>query len=365
MAYFRKLPKLPLLIDLLARGGSWLIFVNADPDAMASAMALKRIMSHKAATVGITRINEVTRPDNLAMIRYARLHMLPYSPDLVGRYQHYALVDSQPQHNPLFADVPFSIIIDHHPLPPSPPEAAYCEIRPEYGAASTLMTEHLYNLGIRPAKLLATGLLFGIKSDTANFERKTSDVDIRAYHYLARFADQALLSRIARSEFHMRWMPYFARAWISMRPAGSGQFVYVDAVENPDILVVIADFLMRVYEIRWVAVSGRYNDTVVVIYRGDGVTRDLGRLAGAQFGDIGSAGGHKAMARAEFPLEAVKGQEVDAFVYKRVVAPPRRKAAPREASVEDGGQPQAAGNAAPPEQSCREAKPPLEARQPA
>lgn len=328
MAYFRKLPKLQTMVDLFSQPGNWLIFVNADPDAMASALALKRIMSHKVSDVAITSINEVRRPDNLAMIRYAHIHMLPYSPALAGRYAHYALVDSQPHHSPIFADTPFSIIIDHHPLPDVPAVAAYKEIRPEYGATSTLLTEHLYNLRIRPGKLLATALQFGIKSDTANFERKSIEVDLRAYHYLARFADRSLLSRIARSEFHKNWLEYFARACVSMHPVSSGQFVFLGAVENPDILVVVADFLMRVYEIRWVAVSGVHGDTAVVIFRGDGVIRDLGRMAGLQFGDIGSAGGHKAMARAEFPVEAAGDRDMENFIYKRVLTTPRKKKGP-------------------------------------
>jgi nanoRNase/pAp phosphatase (c-di-AMP/oligoRNAs hydrolase) len=319
VAYFRKLPKLQSLLDLFSRGGRWLILISADPDAMASALALRRIMIHRVTDVGIARVNEVTRPDNLALIRYARLHMRRFAPEMAAQYDYLALVDSQPQHNPLFAELDFSVIIDHHPLQAEPAEGRYRDIRPEYGATSTLLTEHLYNLGIRPGKLLATALQFGIKSDTGNFERKFTEVDIRAYHYLVKFADAAMLSRIARSEFHRRWLDYFAKACANMHTAGSGQFVYVGGVENPDILVIIADFFMRVYEFRWVAVSGLYGDTVVVVFRGDGIARDLGTMASAQFGDIGSAGGHKGMARAEFPASSAAGSNLELFIYKRVL----------------------------------------------
>lgn len=326
MAYFRKIPKLQSMLDLFVRDARWLILINADPDAMASAMALKRIMSHRVGDVAIARINEITRPDNLALVRSVRLHMQKFSPSLPAAYDKFALVDSQPHHSPLFRDIPFSLVIDHHPLPERPAAIAYCDVRPEYGSNSTLMTEYLYNLKIRPGKLLATALQFGIKSDTASFARKFCDADLRAYHYLAKFADQPLLSRIARSEFHRRWLPFFADACRSLHKAGSGQYVFIGKVENPDILVVIADFLTRVYEFRWVAVSGLYGETVVVIYRGDG-TRDIGRLANMQFSDIGSAGGHRSLARAEFPASAAAGADLELFVYKRVLANPRRKAA--------------------------------------
>ncbi len=327
MAYFRKIPKIQDLIDLCDRESGWLILINADPDAMASAMALKRILSHRVDDVGIACINEVSRPDNLAMIRYTRLRMGKLTPELTARYDRYALVDSQPHHNRMFRDVPFSVIIDHHPAAEESCRAAYCEIRPEYGATSTILTEHLYNLDIRPGKLLATALQFGIKSDTASFERRFCDADLRAYHYLAKFADHPLLSRIVRSELLRGWLGHFALACENMHNVGSGQFVYVGEVSNPDVLVGIADFFMRVYEFRWVAVSGLYGGTVVVVFRGDGVTRDLGRMANAQFGDVGSAGGHKALARAEFPAAAAAGKDMELFIYKRLLTAPRKRAA--------------------------------------
>lgn len=333
MAYFRKTPKIQDMLNLFSRDDAWLILINADPDAMASAMALRRIMIHRVSEVLIAGINQITRPDNLAMIRGVRLHMRSFEPEMAQQYAKFAIVDSQPHHAPQFQGVPFSILIDHHPLPETPATAPYVDIRPGYGATSTLLTEYLYNLRIRPGKLLATALQYGIKSDTASFVRKFCDADLRAYHYLAKFADQPLLSRITRSEFHRRWLPFFAKACMNLHAAGSGQFVYIGKVENPDILVVIADFLTRVYEFRWVAVSGLYGETVVVIYRGDG-TRDIGRMANMQFSDVGSAGGHKSLARAEFPAAAAKDADLELFIYKRVLATPRRRGAKPSETVQ-------------------------------
>ena len=332
MAYFRTIPKLQELTGLMSREDSWLILINADPDAMASAMALKRIMSHRVHDAVIAKVNEVTRPDNLAMVSYTRLRMENFTPGMAAGFNRFALVDSQPHHHPLFQDVPFSIVIDHHPLPEPPIEFPYKDIRPSYGATSTLMTEYLYNLDIRPGKLLATALQFGIKTDTSSFERHFCDVDLRAYQYLARHADHSRLSSIARSEFLLRWMEHFAKACTNLYPLGSGQYVYVGAVDNPDILVIIADFLMRVYEVRWVAVSGMYQESIVVVFRGDGIIRNVGKLANQLFGDIGSAGGHKSMARAEFPVAAMGGKDPELYIWQRLSKPVR---SPRASKKEE------------------------------
>ena len=325
MAYFRSLPRFASFLEKLSREQRWLIVINADPDAMASALALKRILSHRVQDTVIAKVNELSRPDNLAMVRYTHLRMQRFYPGILPHFDYFATVDSQPHHHPAFKDIPFSVIIDHHPLPEKPYEAGYVDIKPQYGATSTLMTEYLYNLGIRPGKLLATALQFGIKTDTDNFERHFYDVDLRAFQYLNRFADPNLLSRIARSEFHLHWLEPFAKACTNLYGMdASGQYVFIDEVDNPDILVNIADFFMRVYEIRWAAVAGRYGDTAVVIFRGDGISRDVGAYASQVFGPIGSAGGHKAMARAEFPAEAAGGEDLEMFIWQRLNTPFRR-----------------------------------------
>jgi len=334
MSYFRKLePGLSNLLELFSRDERWLITINADPDAMASAMALKRMMTHRVAAVDIANVNEVTRPDNLAMIRYLRIPMVKLTPTVVAQYDRFAIVDSQPHHHPSFMELNYSLVFDHHPLVAEYPVVSdYKDIKVQYGSNSTLMTEYLYNMGIRPGKLLATALLYGIRTDTASFEREFHDVDVRAFRYLTKYADRNLLSRITRSEFHLDWLKYFSRAFHSLHTVGGGKYVFVGEVENPDVLVVIADFFMRVHEIRWVSVAGVYHDTAVIIFRGDGVTRDLGSMAHCQFGDLGSGGGHKAMARAEVPLRALEGKDVEMFVLKRLVS---KKKKPRPAPEEN------------------------------
>ena len=83
----------------LCKDDHWCILINADPDALASALALKRIMIHKVHNVDIARINEVTRPDNLAMIRYLNIPVRPWQPENADQYTHFAMVDSQPHHS--------------------------------------------------------------------------------------------------------------------------------------------------------------------------------------------------------------------------------------------------------------------------
>lgn len=300
----------------------WCILISADPDAMASAMALKRIMYPRVHHVDIMRINEVTRPDNLAMIRYLRIPVRPWNAEKAGLYQHFAMVDSQPTHNQAFADIVFDCIIDHHPLgdlDTSLTATGLCDIRPSLGATSTMMARYLQNLRIKPGPLLATALLYGIRTDTAVFARSGGEVDLRAYQWLSQQADTTLLQRIIRSEYLRDWLPIFARAFRSLRDCRGGAQVNLNEVSSADLLVAVADFFTKVHGLKWIAVSGIVNKTVIVIFRGDG-GRDIGRLADACFYDVGTAGGHRTMGRAEFPLTAIPtGIKATDFIYQRLL----------------------------------------------
>ncbi|BDV00251.1 DHH family phosphoesterase [Thermodesulfomicrobium sp. WS] len=322
MAYFRKLgPKLEKLLDLLDKNERWLIVIVADPDAMASAMALKRIMAGRVREVGIAHVNEISRPDNLAMMRLLRIPTKKYTPLLRAQYDRFALVDSQPHHNTQLAEIPFSLVIDHHPKAADVPvQADFVEIVSEYGANSTIMTEYLYNLDIRPGKLLATALLYGIKTDTQSFERDFHDIDMRAFRYLAKFYHRPLLHKIIRSEFKLEWLTYFAQAFRKIRVFGKAIFIFMGKVESSDILVILADFFLRVHGVSATIVSGIFQDRLIVVFRGDGLRQDMGKYAQRLFGEFGSAGGHRTMARAEIPLANVSDQHVSQFVWDRLQA---------------------------------------------
>ena len=335
MAYFRVLSaQLALLQSLLVKEESWAILITADPDALASAMALQRIIRARVKSVTIARTNEISRPDNLAMIRYLNIPVVKWRPSMRKKIQRFALVDSQAHHNPAFAGIDFSVVIDHHPLPTEPCSAPFQDIRPGYGSVSTIMTEYLYSAGIRPARLLATALQYGIRTDTGTFGRNCMEVDMRAYHYLSRFGDAGIMNRILRSEYMPEWLPYFSRAFETLRPCGRGSYVWLGKVESSDILVVVADFFLKVHGLRWVAVCGSCAGRVIVIFRDGYGKMDLGAVASGVFSGMGSGGGHKTMARAEaavmdIPVEERSGLEE--YVFRLIYAAAekrRRKAGP-------------------------------------
>jgi nanoRNase/pAp phosphatase (c-di-AMP/oligoRNAs hydrolase) len=277
-----------------------LITINADPDAIACAMGIKRLLWRKVANVTITHINVIKRPDNLAMIRLLGVRLEQIETIDPSRFSRFVIVDSQPSHHELFGRFRFDVVIDHHP--PTPTDAPLMDIRPDYGATASILTEYLRTARIKPSAKLATGLFYAIKTDTDNFKRRAITEDIRAFQYLFHHANLHLARKIEQSEMRRDFLRFFKDALQNRRIRKGRVFVHLGPVPTPDILVLVADFFMRVEEINWSIVSGLYERKLIVILRNDGIRKNAGNVVKQSFGQFGSAGGHKSAARAEIPL---------------------------------------------------------------
>ncbi len=300
-----------------------LITIHADPDSMASAMALKRLLWRKVNSVTITHFNEINRFDNLTMIKLLKIPLVKLDEVDGSKFSKTVIVDGQPHHNEAFADFNYDVVIDHHPLT-TPLNVPFLDIRPEYGATATIMTEYLLAANIRPSKSLATALLYAIRVDTGNFESGVIKEDMKAFRYLFPHANMNLLRKIEISDIGTEDLKYFRHALENKQIIKGKIFSHLGGVHSPDVLVIVADFFMRCHEISWVVVSGVYKNSLVIIIRNDGFRKDAGSWASEAFGRFGSAGGRRAKARAEIPLskldEYLKSDDADdlnRFVVRR------------------------------------------------
>ena len=257
--------------------------------------------------VVIASINRIKRPDNLKMIQLLGIKLVSLSATDTSQFNRIVFVDSQPDHNAKFSSLKPSVIIDHHPEGPLS-QAPYADIRPDYGATASIMTEYLKEAKIKPSMRLATALHYGIKTDTNNFTRKTTLADIRSFQYLHPFANQNLSLQFEQAEMSIAFLKVFKKA-IDNKSVRKGRiFAHLGPVTNPDVCVLIADFFLRIDTIFWSIVSGIHAQKLVVVFRSHGFRRHSGKLAQKSFGALGSAGGHMSMGRAEIPLSILKEQ---------------------------------------------------------
>jgi len=292
--------RLEAMLDCFSGESRVLIVINADPDAIASAMAVKRLLWRRVSEVTITYFNEISRPDNLAMIRLLEANLIPLAEINDRDFNSFVVVDSQPDHHECFAMFAYDVIIDHHPL--SCDVGKFNDIREGYGACSTMMTEYLKAAGVKPSEKLATALLLGIKTDTSGFLRQTSIEDVKAFQYLYQFANTQLFTRIEQAEFGEEHLETLAAAILKRNIVNNRIYAHVGEISNPDQCVITADFFMRISSVNWSIVSGVYGPMLIIIIRNDGLRKNAGTTAKQAFEDFGSAGGHKSMARVEIPM---------------------------------------------------------------
>jgi nanoRNase/pAp phosphatase (c-di-AMP/oligoRNAs hydrolase) len=235
------------------------------------------------------------------MVKLLRLPLFPLKTFDTRKLDKVVLVDGQPSHNDLFNRFHYSVVIDHHPQNETL-KANFCDVRPEYGSTSTIMTQYVMAAKIKPSRVLATALLYGIKTDTRNFERHTLIEDIEAFRYLFEYADHNILRKIEISDLSLSDTKFFHKALERKHVVRDRIFVYLDQVPSSDILVEVAEFMLKIHDISWSIVSGIHQDNLIIIVRNHGHRKDAGRLIRRAFGSLGCAGGHQAMARAEIPL---------------------------------------------------------------
>jgi nanoRNase/pAp phosphatase (c-di-AMP/oligoRNAs hydrolase) len=194
------------------------------------------------------------------------------------------------------------------------------------------MTEYLLAARVKIPKKLYTALLYGIRSDTTNFERDASLEDIGAYYLNFMRANRQLVRRIELNQIPDRFLKYFDYAYHHRRRYRDRVICFLDAVDSTDVCVQVADFFLRVINVFYVVVAGIVKDRIIIVFRGDGYRQDCGAIARKSFGNIGNAGGHRSAARVEIPIETLKtvldndlSQEaVDRFLVQRL----RRKRHP-------------------------------------
>ncbi len=254
------------------------IMIRADPDSIASAFALKRLFWRKVKKVHIVRINKIERPDNLALISLLNLRLLHIRNFKSSEATKWAIVDSQPIHHEAFSKFRFDIIIDHHPVSNNL-EASFIDIRTDYGANSTILTEYLKASKIKPSMRLATALFYGIKTDTNGFVRDSVSNDIKAFRYLYESANLNIIKKIESSEMTKKTLTSFKKAIKRLSFVKRTAVIHMGKVQDTATLVIMADFFMKMAEVTCSVVSGIHERKLVVILRNAGFRRDAGKLA--------------------------------------------------------------------------------------
>ena len=285
-----------------------LLHNEPDPDAMASGLALRNVLHRTKTTAHIGAVHGVSRPENLRMVHHLDIHIEPVALDQLHGYDRIALVDVQPSYFGGALTRMADLVVDHHPLQHDY-HALYSDIRTHYGSTCTILTEHLRAVDANISERTATAMLYAIKSDTLFFSRQTNDVDIEAFAYLYPLADSALVTQMEGTGLTEERLGCVLRAHQAGRLAQHLFCAYVGDMPREDFLTFAADFFLRLEGVKWTVLAGVVDESLIVSVRAIGYSRHAGDFVKRTFGAIGSAGGHRSMAKAVVPVTAFLEQQ--------------------------------------------------------
>jgi nanoRNase/pAp phosphatase (c-di-AMP/oligoRNAs hydrolase) len=291
---------------------------NPDPDSIASASALQHLFASWGINSVLVYGGIVGRAENKAMITKLRIPLRSIHTVNPSHFIVIALLDCQPfsGNSPLPRALVPSIVIDHHPArkPSQLKKVPIVDIRSDYGSTSSIVAEYLLKEGVDINRRLATALYYGIMADTRYLGRDTHEADIKLSATLYPKVLRKTLSQIEYPPLPRAYFRILAQAlartlWY---PPQGVVISELGEMADPDMVAIIADFLIRMDGARWVMVFGTMEQGIFFSLRraryhkgsADKLARYLIRgMEGA------SAGGHEATAGGRWDLAVAQSRQ--------------------------------------------------------
>ena len=295
-----------------------LLHPNPDPDAMAAAMGIAHVAKEAGVEPTIRYPGEIRHQENRAFRTVLALEVDGIE-DADDLETDVVLVDHNEARGFTGAsDVEPIAVVDHHPG--SGTGSAFTDVRPDYGACATIVTEYLEDLGYEPDTgesapdrtlpvPVATGLLYGILSDTNHLSRGCSAAEFDASSFLYPGIDEDLLDRIAHPEVDAEVLDVKARAIEERRKEGPFVVSYVGEISNVDTIPQAAEELLHLEGVTAVVVMGEKDGTLHLSGRSRDDRVHMGEVLDGVVEDIpmSGAGGHARMGGGQLSLDHMNG----------------------------------------------------------
>jgi nanoRNase/pAp phosphatase (c-di-AMP/oligoRNAs hydrolase) len=312
------------MLDICEKPGPVLVLMqnNPDPDAIASAMSVEVILHRhlkKGCVIGYAGM--LGRAENRAMVEQLKIDVRRVRGEDLADFPILILVDTQPRsgNNALTSKRRAQVVIDHH----TPPkrgmwQADLVDVRPEYGATSTILYEYLMAAKIKPDARLATALHYGIRSDTQDLGRAASARDIEVFQQLVALSDKHKLARIRLAPVPDTYFAMLHAGLENTELAGRTVFTFVPEAEHPDIFAEIAELMLRLDSARTSVCYGVCGDTVFLSARAADARGNMATRMKRTVSRIGTGGGHRSMAGGQVPITAEPAKRLE-LVRARII----------------------------------------------
>jgi nanoRNase/pAp phosphatase (c-di-AMP/oligoRNAs hydrolase) len=296
-----------------------LMHPNPDPDAMACAMGVAEIASSVDTDTTLQFPGEIRHQENRAFrtVLGLDLERIEAASELAA--EAVVLVDHNTPRGFTGSQLVEPIaVVDHHPGNGTGTE--FTDVRTDYGAASTIVVEYFEELGattdpaadrddLELSSELATGLLYGIQSDTNHLTNGCSRAEFDACAYLYDGIDEDLLDRVANPQVSDDVLQIKARAITERRIEGPFAVCDVGTITNVDAIPQAADELIQLEGVTAVVVYGDHDGTIHLSGRSRDDRVHMGETLRHTVSDIpmANAGGHARMGGGQVSVDHMGG----------------------------------------------------------
>jgi nanoRNase/pAp phosphatase (c-di-AMP/oligoRNAs hydrolase) len=301
-----------------------LMHPNPDPDAMSTALAVSAIADHVGTETTLHYPGQIRHQENRAFetvldLDFDRIESAAELPDVPV-----VLVDhNEPRGFSGAESVDPIAVVDHHPG--GGEGSAFTDVRTENGACASIFADYFEEMGwetVDPERVdvleetdsvvpseVATGLLYGIQSDTKSLTKGCSKAEFEASAYLYPGVDEDRLDRIANPEVDAEVLDIKATAITRRTVQNAFAVSDVGTVSNVDAIPQAADELLRLEGVTAVVVFGDKDGTIHLSGRSRDDRVHMGKALRAVVEDVpmAGAGGHARMGGGQLSVEHMEG----------------------------------------------------------
>ena len=293
-----------------------LLHPTPDPDAMAAAMGVQALARAVDTDVTVQYPGQIQRQENRAFqtVLEQDFEQIEIGGDLEA--DSVVLVDHNEPRGFHGSDAIDPVaVIDHHPGGGTGKE--FTDVRLEYGACATIIAEYLDELGWEHntdvgssiSDELATGLLYGIQSDTKRLTSGCSPAEFDAAGFLYQGVDEERLDRIANPQVNAEVLEVKARAVTNREVRNAFAVSDVGDIGNIESIPQAAEELLRLEGVTAIVVIGQRDGTLHLSGRSRDDRVHMGETLEAAVEDIpmAEAGGHARMGGGQLSIEHMEG----------------------------------------------------------
>jgi nanoRNase/pAp phosphatase (c-di-AMP/oligoRNAs hydrolase) len=115
-----------------------------------------------------------------------------------------------------------------------------------------------------------------------------------------------MIRKMEGAEITLERLNYVMKALQACRSFEQVFCSFLGNAPREDLIPYVADFFLQLEDVKWTLISGIVGENLVISVRNLGYSRNAGEFVRKYFAEVGSAGGHRAMAKAVVPLSAFR-----------------------------------------------------------